>query len=270
MVRPDTKVVCLGVEVDTVSGTVSIPKEKLEQVKATITDWGQKTVCTKRQLQSLLGLLLYIHKCVKPARCFLNRMLEVLRTAKDPARISLTPEFKRDIHWFARFLPLYNGVSIYGHKTPDHILELDACLTGLGGRWRNMVYNLTIPLGYRAMTIVHLEMINIMVALKMFASQWKGLKLLVKCDNDAVVKVLKSGRARDPLLAACARNIWYLAALADVNIQYIHVLEKHNRVADLLSRWTGSWQDNCSLNDLIGPHVWVKTSLDLLEVDNTL
>ena len=57
------------------------------------------------------------------------------------------------------------------------------------------------------MTIVHLEMINIMLAVKLFASQWKCLKLLVKCDNDAVVKVLKSGRARDPFLAACARNI---------------------------------------------------------------
>ena len=125
--------VCLGVEVDTVLGTVSIPKEKLNQVKAIITEWDQKTVCTKRQLQSLLGLLLYIHKCVKPARCFLNRMLEVLRTAENPARINLTPDFERDIQWFARFLPLYNGVSIYGHMSPEQTLELDACLTGLGG-----------------------------------------------------------------------------------------------------------------------------------------
>ena len=130
-------------------------------------------------------------------------MLEVLRTAENPARVNLTPDFKRDIQWFARFLPLYNGVSIYGHMSPDQTLELDACLTGLGGRWRNMVYYLTIPLGYRAMTIVHLEIINIMVAVKLFASQWKGLQLLVKCDNDAVVKVLKSDRACDPFLAAC-------------------------------------------------------------------
>ena len=34
---------------------------------------------TKSELQSLLGLLLYITKCVKPARFFLNRMLQLLR-----------------------------------------------------------------------------------------------------------------------------------------------------------------------------------------------
>ena len=32
-----------------------------------------RTSSTKHQLQSLLGLVLYIHKCVKPAGCFLNR-----------------------------------------------------------------------------------------------------------------------------------------------------------------------------------------------------
>ena len=29
------------------------------------------------------GLLLDVSKCVRPARCFLNRMLEVLRNAHD-------------------------------------------------------------------------------------------------------------------------------------------------------------------------------------------
>ena len=47
LMKPDTKVVCLGVEVDTVSGTVSIPKEKLNQVKAIITEWDQKQFVLK-------------------------------------------------------------------------------------------------------------------------------------------------------------------------------------------------------------------------------
>ena len=200
LVPPTTKAICLGIEINTVAGTVAIPQAKLEQVKNVVKEWRTKKVCSKNQLQSLLGLLLYIHKCVKPARCFLNRMLEVLRNAKNPQKIDLTPEFMRDIRWFSKFLPLYSGVSMYGHKPIDQVLELDACLTGLGGRWQNQVYHLPIPLGYRSMSIVHLEMGNILVAIRLFAKQWQGVKLLVKCDNEAVVKVLQSGRARDPLL----------------------------------------------------------------------
>ena len=50
-------------------------------------------------------------------------------------------------------------------------------------------------------------MINILVALKVWAYQWKDKKIHVKCDNMAVVEVLTSGKTKDATLGACARNI---------------------------------------------------------------
>ena len=144
----------------------------------------------KRQLQSLLGSLLYIHKCVKPARYFLNRMLGTLRGASNPARVMLSDDFQRDLAWFDKFLPSYNGISIYVHKNSDSTLELDACLTGLGGCWGQYVYYLPISRGFANLDIVHLEMVNIVMALRLFARLWSRTRVLVKCDNDAVVKVL--------------------------------------------------------------------------------
>ena len=94
LVRPTTKAICLGIEVDTVAGTVAIPPDKLADVKAMVNHWDQKHYCTKRELQSLLGTLLYVHKCVRPARTFLNRMLDLLRHAPNPSRIVLTEDFK--------------------------------------------------------------------------------------------------------------------------------------------------------------------------------
>ena len=90
------------------------------------------------------------------------------------------------------------------------------------------------------MNIVQLEMVNVLLAVRVFASSWKGRRVLIKCDNQAVVVTLNSGHARDPYLGACARNIWYEAALNDVDIQYVHVMGKNNRPADLLSRWCNS------------------------------
>ena len=123
LVVPATKAVCLGVLIDTKNGTVSIPPEMLEQVNNTVHQWLSKHVVTKRQLQSLLGLLLYVHKCVKPARFFLNRMLDLLRSSHETTKVTLTEDFRRDLRWFANFLPFYNGVSLYDHRPCDVTLR---------------------------------------------------------------------------------------------------------------------------------------------------
>ena len=270
LVAPTTQAVCLGILIDTVQGTVAIPPDKLQDIKIMIKQWKGKKVCTKRELQSLLGTLLYIHKCVKPARCFLNRMLETLRSASNPAKISLSNDFHRDLGWFDQFLPKYNGISMYAHQVSNLVLELDACLTGLGGRYGHFVYHLPLPRGFRNLDIVHLEMVNILLAVRLFAKFWAGKRVLVKCDNDAVVKVLSAGKARDPYLGACARNIWYMAALSDIDLQYVHVLGKNNVVADLLSRWQYSLANVVQLETLVKNPVWLPVSVEMLEIDNKL
>ena len=156
---------------------------------------GVKHVCTKCELQSLLGNLLYIHKCVHPARIFLNRMLELLRSNCDVNLISITEDFRRDLRWLSTFLKKYNGASFYDHVKTQHLVELDACLSGLGGRWENLVYHLPLP---HHLGIAQLEMVNILVAIHIFASLWHRMSILIKCDNAAAVCVLNTGKVRDP------------------------------------------------------------------------
>ena len=70
LVPPSTSVVCLGIHIDTINRTLSIPDQKLAEIVDICKSWVSKTYCSKRQLQSLLGSLLYISKCMKPARFF--------------------------------------------------------------------------------------------------------------------------------------------------------------------------------------------------------
>ena len=270
LITPATRVVCLGVMIDTEKSTISVPTEKLSEIQTTVRDWLTKTSCTKRQLQSILGQLLYIHKCVRPARLFLNRMLQLLRDNYAERYITLTHEFKHDLLWFSKFLNNYNGVSIFDHKNFNQKLELDACLTGMGGVCGNYVYHLKIERGYGNLNIVHLEMLNILVALRIFGPQWAKQKLLIKCDNDAVVKVMNSGRTQDQFLGACARNIWFHSALLDIDIKYVHVLGSQNQTADLLSRWTGSIQDQNQLCNLVERPIWLEVLPQMLFVDFTM
>ena len=120
---------------------------------------------------------------------------------------------------------------------------------------------------FKGLNIVHLEMLNILVAVKLFCAHWKGMSILNYCDNFAVVNVLRSGRARDPYLAACARNIWLWAATHDIHFIYTHVSGKSNRTADLLSWWANSPSNVAELNMLVPSPIWVLVGLEALEID---
>ena len=103
LVPPDTAVTCLGILINTIDKTIAIPANKLQEITAICNNWTTHTYCSKRDLQSLLGSLLYITKCVKPARSFLNRMLQLLRDNCHNSKILLSPEFFRDLAWFRVF-----------------------------------------------------------------------------------------------------------------------------------------------------------------------
>ena len=131
---PPTKVLtCLGIQFDLNTNTLSITQEKIYEILQCY-KVRDKKVLSKRALQSIVGKLLYIRKCVRPARIFVNRILALLRNTFDKKHIKLSSGFHADIEWFLTFLPNFNGITFL---TPlvnlevDH-LYLDACLTGLG------------------------------------------------------------------------------------------------------------------------------------------
>ena len=263
LVPPDTVVTCLGIQIDTVNRTLSIPHQKLQEIVKLCKDWVSKTYCSKKALQSLLGSLLYISKCVKPARFFLNRILALLRSNYEVQKILLDNAFFKDLAWFNTFLCNFNGVTYY-HKTfPSAQVYLDACLTGLGGHFDSMVYTLQIPQGYKDYNICHLEMLNIIVASKIWAIHWTNSKIQIHCDNMAVVQVLNTGKTRDPVLATCARNLWLLAATYNIEFLFTHIAGKSNSIADLLSRWAVTDNPMPKLTHLLPCHNWVDTHIDL-------
>ena len=48
---------------------------------------------------------------------------------------------------------------------------------------------------------------------------------------------INSGRMQDPILAACLRELWFLAASYEFELRAVHLSSAANRLADLLSRW---------------------------------
>jgi len=267
---PSSCVPCLGLLIDVAKGTVTIPSDKLEQVIQTCNNWYVKHRATRKQLQSLVGVLIYLHKCVKPARLFVNRILQVLKQAPEKGYVKLDEHFQRDIHWFITFLNKFNGKVFFEKQGLEPIkhVQLDACLAGLGGAWDSRVYTCPIVNNDTSVSIVHLEMLNILVALKIWAHEWAKSKVILHCDNWAVVSTLNSGKGRDRYLLAVARNVWLWAAQYDIDLQVVFIRGRDNHVADLLSRWYIPGTNRSKLTSLLASNpLWYDVTLDTLSVD---
>ena len=240
---PATNATCLGVQFDTVQMTMSVTPERSEEIESLLGTWSIKRSATKTELQSLVGKLSFISKCIRQSRLFLSRILALLRTLKrNSHRTRLTGEFRKDIAWWLRFMRSYNGVSLISSLTwmaPDTVFSTDACLSGCGGLSQSQYFHVVFPPAVIAkLSEIHLlEALAILVALRLWGHLWTGLRIQVFCDNAAVVSALVSGKVKDQLLASILREIWFVAASLGFELRAVHLPGEENRAADLLSRW---------------------------------
>ena len=126
-----------------------------------------------------------------------------------------------------------------------------------------MVYALPIPKGYLNYNIAHLEILNIIVALKVWATYWANRRIRIHCNNMAVVEVLNSGKARDSTLSVIARNISLICAIFHIQIVVVHIPGQRNVLADLLSRWQFIANNCTDLAHILPKDSWIPTHLDL-------
>ena len=257
---PTKRITCLGIDIDVDNNTMSIAQDKVKDIHTECLAVSKKTFLTKQAFQSLLGKLIYIQKCVKPSRVFINRILDLFRTNAHLRKIRLTPDFHKDLQWFIAFLPSFNGISyIKKSKVDDNqSLFLDACLTGMGAVWRDRVYATPIHnCPDLKLTIVHYEMLNIVIALRTWGTFWQHGSISIRCDNLAVVQVVKTGKTRDSFLALCIRNIWFLTATYDIDLIISHIPGTGNKIADTLSRlYSDKPVNSDTLCDLEKNYIW--------------
>jgi len=133
---PATQMSFLGVQFDTVKSTLEVTEERLEEIKSLLDLWSQKMVMTRNDLESLVGKLMFVSKCVRSARVFMSRMLNCLRELPNGRSIAVDDEMRLDLAWWSTFLSRFNGVvmmPMQNWSRPDSVIAVDACSTGIGG-----------------------------------------------------------------------------------------------------------------------------------------
>jgi hypothetical protein len=139
-VAPTYVSTCLGIVFNILDGYISIPKSKLDETLSLCKFHFHKKFITKNQLQVLIGHLIFLHKAVKPARVFINRILALLRKMGEAAKVAIDEGTKWDLQWFMACAHAVNGtITIFKCTRPRLDIFVDASLTGLGGVLNNFL-----------------------------------------------------------------------------------------------------------------------------------
>lgn len=171
---PTTRLIFLGIQIDTVSGELRLPEEKLQRLRTLLQEWGSRKTCQRKQLESLIGLLSHACKVGHSGRSFLRRLLDLLHATgsrlEGNSIIRLNKECRADIAWWEEFINRWNGVSFLCPtlELPMVVMASDASGTWGCGAWHgNSWFQLHWDHRADPLSIVAKELIPIVLACAM-------------------------------------------------------------------------------------------------------
>lgn len=240
LVPPCQELVFLGILINCKDLTLKLPEEKLSQLRSELSLYLTRTRATKRQLQQLAGRLNWACKVVFGGRTFLRRVLDMMNTMSSSAsQCRLTPDFHRDIEWWAEFLDTFNGMCDFTTDRPITDLSTDASSTGLGAFFRGDWLYINLFADYPKLSHLHInfkEALCIVFAAFRWGHTWQNHTVKVFCDNMAAVAIINKGTTKSPIMMFYLRQLFWLSARYNFRLQVVHLPGKLNTTADHISR----------------------------------
>ena len=250
---PSTSMPYLGIQFDTVLMRMSIPPDKIEEVREEISLWMKRKSASKKSLQQLLGKLFWVSRAVKYSRGFMGRLLtqlQQLHALPHQRQVKLSVGCKEDIEWWHRYLRRFNGIEMLYPTDPlslplNDLLDTcslvncgDAQPNGGGAYFGNEYWSRSFPEWLQDKTIpIHIKEFFVVVASAwLWGDQWKGHLVYVFCDNTAVVEVLEKERPKDPKMLKLLQEYLYIVCTRGFTPVFRTVGTKENEVADYISR----------------------------------
>ena len=238
---PSSSLSFLGIQVDTVAGSLSLPPDKIARLSALIKGWQGRKCCRKRELLSLIGQLQHACRVVRPGRTFLRRMIDLLSSVKGMDHWArLNAGFRSDLLWWDLFLESWNGVALCRSlitRAGETSITSDA-----SGRWgcgaftsKGDWFQLRWPPEWEGVHITAKELL-IVIGCGIWGHEWKGETVRSLCDNAAVVAIIRSGSSRDKLAMHLMRCLFFFTARHQIVLVSSHIPGKLNTAADHLSR----------------------------------
>jgi hypothetical protein len=237
----------LGIEIDTINMTATLPADKLNalihSIKATI----NRQRITIKHTQSIIGRMIHASKIIHPARTFISRLLAAvsLANANHAKHVIITPSIKSDLIWWTCMLSEWNGTSVLPVVVNDihHHIYTDACQIGQGGRYQDQWFSeawtpqqLADANRDSTLSMPYLELLAIITSFDIWAHRWQGQRMIIHTDCMPVVHILTSGLSQSEPILVLMRHLASLAFKHQISYTAIHIAGVNNVYADALSR----------------------------------
>ena len=245
--------VFLGIELDSAKLIARIDKVRLKEISRLVAEWRARAECSKRELQSLLGKLMFASKVVVSARTFVQRLINALKQfpvgpASESVRMPINECIKSDLLWWEAFLDKWNGVALLLEVAPTvGLLASDASLLGFGGvcgphwfaaAWPSEV--ITASKRANRESLPFLELYALVAAVLSFgpslARKRIPVQLKLLSDSKSAVDALLAGYSRDVGMLALIRELHFASATFSFKLHPAHIQGTSNSLADALSR----------------------------------
>jgi hypothetical protein len=245
---PVTRLVFLGILLDTIAMTASLSALKLAEIAQLLHIWQGKTSADVRELQSLTGVLNWACKVVRPGRSYLRRIIDHTTSLADHHTQHPIPRtVQLDIEWWADFMPEWNGVSLLyeleWRNAPDINIETDACTTGYGARFgRHWIAGVWTPDQLKAaqtpkgISMPYLELLALTLGVATWAHLWTRLMITFVSDCMPVVHAIGGRSSKSKRMMELIRSLHLIAARHGFDFRCTHLAGVLNISADALSR----------------------------------
>ena len=242
-VGPTQTITFLGLEIDTKAEIIRLPKEKIKKCEELLSHLLSIPKCTKRKLESVLGLLSFTCQVVLPGRAFLLHMYAALVNIRKPWYfIRLSHEIKSDLNVWLLFLKEHNGISFYRDQlflsdNSIHIFSDAAKSEGFGAYLDNHWFAGGWPSDWWSQqTIVLLEFIPIFLAIQVWGAKLQNKYIILHSDNEPLVHNINHQTSKEKLVRVLLRKLVLEMLTHNIMFQAVHVPGYVNVIADKLSR----------------------------------
>ena len=238
---PTTCITFLGIQLDTSTQVMSIPPEKLEAILLELRAFSSRQKFTKRALLSVIGKLAFAAKAIPAGRIFLRRLIDASMKVKAlHHHIRVSAAMRADLDWWHTFASNWNGKSFFLEPgwtpSPAYQQFTDASQAGFGCYWKGHWLCSPWPRQLRPRDIQWKELYAVVVAARAWGAQWSKKRLLIHCDNQAVVAVWQAGTTKNAPLMQLVRTLFLIAASHNFTVILQHIEGANNCIADALSR----------------------------------
>lgn len=242
---PVTVLSFLGIEIDTVAMVFRLPSDKLSRLLSLVRLAKGAKKLQLKQLQSLLGHLVFACRVIRMGRAFCRRLSWATKGITAPHHyVRITKPMRDDLGIWLSFLQTYNGQSCWlREEVPNPQLELytDAAGScGFGAFFQGEWAAERWPASWAHMDLLRnltlLELFPIIVAVELWGERLRNHQVVFWSDNMSVVQVVNKQSASSPPVVSLLRFLVLKCLHFNICVRARHVPGASNDIADALSR----------------------------------